>query len=1276
MDNKLTWLHLSDLHLTCRKNKDNDWTVKSINQDIVIRSLLEAIDKLLIQKEQKLDLIFITGDLVHGGKAEEYEVAKEFCQQLLKITGLSKQQLFIVAGNHDVNRGEIKPIHSKSFYQFNNQDDISEILSDSDIYPVLMRKLDGFYKFSNDFLELDCKPEQHYIIAKPIEIVEKQLKINLLGLNSSLFAGYDGDDKKKLAFGLYQSEQALLNLDNNAHLSIAFFHHPFSCFHDCEKTIQNQLKEKVDLILTGHLHDPSNMSQHDAAGKAVIIGAGASYEKRESENSFNVGVLDLETGQGKVQFYKYLEKFNRWTKNTDINLDEDDDGRFSFVIPSLQKNPLIAEKKTPESDKTPLITVSTVVYIPIETEITAEQAAISNKEVDKPIKTSTKIAVLIANPINRNYEYDELLKGFKKLKCEVNYFYLSCDALNNLEDYDYIFIASKWIKDKIVIENPDLSSRTVSLKELEENIGNHPKGVFIFLDQAIDATQIIELPLPTVILPTLSKEQIQSFLFFVFKKCKTNDDWFIFNKSALVLTELQAHSKECHRHFKTPLPDAIDPKTTQNYVGRVSDLEVICKKIIDLKDEKNGFLTIKGSGGIGKTHIVRKIAVELAARSFFPDGIDFVDCEFISDYKLFEFNLAQTFNLEQSINAKEYIRKHEVIKDSLLILDNFETLLHLSDANDIKDFLNFICDYVTVVVTSREWLELDCEQEHILRHFTTDEALELFEQELRTKLDKDDKNFLRNEIIETLLGNNPLAIKLITKNLPIGKDFRALKAELEEDIFQKLTDIELEAFDSYSDTNIERKKSLYASISFSYNYLCDSEKMVFELLSLFPDGINIENLRRITDKNRENMRSNSKEKSYNLCITDVIINSLDKKSMIENNSGTIKLQSIIGRFAEQKLGRRENMQNYYNNAFDYNQFLIFFLSELKDSDECLALKIFNAHKNNFLKSISYIDLLDYKKNELLNYLEAVSINFITICTNKNFIAELGKKRNYFLDDEKEKLYFDLLILNSRYFDGDFEEAFKELTKKVPKNRIEYLDGDSELERAVIGISSNIYGMEGYAYFDTKISEKFKFTGGGDLFYIGEYNSILNSYEDREFFYFETNFNCNTIDINELDNYLKSVYKKDHIEIMSCHYLKAKIGLIDKAIINKLVIVNPYTQGLQQLIYAFCETDTDNAISLYEEALENLKHIKYYYVEALYFYAKFLKEQGLQQQYDDCYQQGNELARKHYFRFLIYKFEDLVEPKTIPYDPKNYPLPNNDNFDDYINFLIKNLKHQK
>ncbi len=81
------------------------------------------------------------------------------------------------------------------------------------------------------------------------------------------------------------------------------------------------------------------MSQHDDSGKVVIIGAGTSYETRESENSFNLCVLNLETGEGKVQFYKYIHDKNRWTKNTDVNLDEEKDGHLPFSVSSIQETP-------------------------------------------------------------------------------------------------------------------------------------------------------------------------------------------------------------------------------------------------------------------------------------------------------------------------------------------------------------------------------------------------------------------------------------------------------------------------------------------------------------------------------------------------------------------------------------------------------------------------------------------------------------------------------------------------------------------------------------------------------------------------------------------------------------------------------------------------------------------------------------------------------------------------------------------------------------------------
>jgi hypothetical protein len=842
------------------------------------------------------------------------------------------------------------------------------------------------------------------------------------------------------------------------------------------------------------------------------------------------------------------------------------------------------------------------------------------------------------------------------------------------------------IKNKLVIEDGYLKSCTVSLAELESNIPScNIKGLFIFLEQPFEPEETTNLSLPIVILSRLSKNEKQSskneqqsFIFKAFNKCKPSNDWLIINQDALILDELKTNSKE--HHNKTPLPDAIDPKTIQHYVGRVTDLEVICSKVIDLKDNKNGFLTIKGAGGIGKTITVKKIALELAARNFFPEGIDFVDCESISDYPFFEYNLAMSFNLEQSNNVRKYIKDNELKRDALLILDNFETLLHLSDCAEIKEFLNFICDYVTVVITSRELIELECEQFYGLERFNTDEAVELFLKGIgidRECLNTAEQKLLRNDIIETLLDNNPLAIKLITKNLPKYKKFTDLKVELEKDIFDKLIYSEPDVFYSYADTNIERKKSLYASINFSYRHLSEPEKMTFELLSLFPDGINMESLKSIAEYNKDKVRSNSKDKIYKFNITDSIIHALDKKSMIENNNGVISLQSIVGKFAEQKLKQRQDMHLYYENAFHYNLSLLNFF-RYDATNKYKALMSFNNQKNNFLKSIVYLDCFEGEKYRLLTYLDTMGDLFADICTNKNFIKMLYSKRKYFADHQNEKLYFELILICSRYFDGDFASAFDELTRILPLKKIENLQIVSELERAICRIAIAIYNMEGEACFSAKIADKIKIIPVNyhpDLFYLGEYNEILTAYVEKEFFYFEIEFNCGRLDMKQLEHYLKELYKKRHIQIIECHYLKAKAGIIDKKLVSKLVIVNPFTQGLQQLIFAFQESDTDKTIELYKNALIHLKHIKYYYVEALFYYARFLKTVGLQLQYDDIYQQGYALAQKHYYRFQQYQFEKLVNPKISPYNAANYPLPDNTHFDDYINFMIKDLKHR-
>jgi hypothetical protein len=105
-----------------------------------------------------------------------------------------------VPGNHDVDRVEIGKPQIEHFYQFNTQDDISNILLHTDMLPILLKKFSNFNDFANLVTGKTLFDSTNYFYVRDLGLQKegKKFSINLLGLNSALFAGYDGDDKQKI----------------------------------------------------------------------------------------------------------------------------------------------------------------------------------------------------------------------------------------------------------------------------------------------------------------------------------------------------------------------------------------------------------------------------------------------------------------------------------------------------------------------------------------------------------------------------------------------------------------------------------------------------------------------------------------------------------------------------------------------------------------------------------------------------------------------------------------------------------------------------------------------------------------------------------------------------------------------------------------------------------------------------------------------------------------------------------------------------------------------
>jgi hypothetical protein len=398
----------------------------------------------------------------------------------------------------------------------------------------------------------------------------------------------------------------------------------------------------------------------------------------------------------------------------------------------------------------------------------------------------TKMALFTASPLDQPQEYPALMKALKKVPCEIDHFALNISNLNSLTGYDYLFIASKVIKNQLMIEDEYLSNVRISFEELEEEVSNEEtKGLFIFVDKLPNSSVLTTFGLPTLMVrhddKKLSKLEHQLFN-------KQNPDFFEqgFSSSSnkLVMDNLAQKTKSKINAHSTKLPSNLDAKTVQSFVGRIDDLEQIYRKLMALEDHP-GILTIKGAGGMGKTTTVKKLTVALAQRGHFPDGIHFVDCEFIPDCQRFVYEVASAYNLEQAQDVRHHIQASHEDESRLIILDNLETVLQLDDVEAIKDFMAFICDYASVVTTSRELVQVEGETFYEMRQLTGDEAVKLFIANTGFKVNEKESALLRVDILENLLDNNPLAITLVTGNMPPGKKLDILKKDMED--FKRLS---------------------------------------------------------------------------------------------------------------------------------------------------------------------------------------------------------------------------------------------------------------------------------------------------------------------------------------------------------------------------------------------------------------------------------------------------------------------------------------------------------
>ena len=101
----ITWLHLSDWHEGAEEH--NPELAQFDRLKVVLPKLIEDIQNRhqISPDLSQVDFIVFSGDVTFSGEEKQYDNAYEkFFKPILEATNLTEDKLFIVPGNHDLNR--------------------------------------------------------------------------------------------------------------------------------------------------------------------------------------------------------------------------------------------------------------------------------------------------------------------------------------------------------------------------------------------------------------------------------------------------------------------------------------------------------------------------------------------------------------------------------------------------------------------------------------------------------------------------------------------------------------------------------------------------------------------------------------------------------------------------------------------------------------------------------------------------------------------------------------------------------------------------------------------------------------------------------------------------------------------------------------------------------------------------------------------------------------------------------------------------------------------
>ena len=316
--------------------------------------------------------------------------------------------------------------------------------------------------------------------------------------------------------------------------------------------------------------------------------------------------------------------------------------------------------------------------------------------------------------------------------------------------------------------------------------------------------------------------------------------------ASLPVTADPARRDGSHRHVARPQTRGNLPTELTSFVGRERELEGVRDLLA-----ANRLVTLTGVGGVGKTRLGRRAALNL--RPAFRDGVWLVELAGLSDPGLVAHAVADALDIHDQTGRAPLasLIRHLRERQVLLVLDDCEHLLHACAV--LVGALLRATTNLRVIVTSRQPLAIDGERILPVAPLRVlPDAARGREEPVRTEADEDAAAvtlFVHRARAAVPCGfpMSPETRATVTRicqrldGIPLAIELAAgrLRTLSPEQLLARLDD-RFRVLTTARPTALPRHQTLQATVCWSFHLCTDNERLLWIRLSTFTDTFDLE----------------------------------------------------------------------------------------------------------------------------------------------------------------------------------------------------------------------------------------------------------------------------------------------------------------------------------------------------------------------------------------------------------------------------------------------------